>query len=133
MRIFEHGALGVAPVILADEFVEPAGRPTGEAFSLRVRGRDLGSLETILQAHSGRLRGDGRSRLRSLEAAFHPDLLSELLRRMPVLGCHPGQRGIKFARASIERWRSRRMYKANGWTAPQRLSNKLKQPLAWSD
>ena len=125
LRIFESMALGVAPVILADEFVEPAG-PDWQAFSLRVRERDLGSLETILQAHAGRHEEMGARAYEAWKQHFHPDLLIAYYADA-LLGCIRANAGSGSPDEDIERWRSRRMYKANGWTAPQRLSNKLKR------
>jgi hypothetical protein len=125
MRIFESMALGVAPVILADEFVEPAG-PDWRAFSLRVREADLGSLESILQAQSGRHEEMGARAYEAWKQHFHPDLLIAYYADA-LLGCIRANAGSGSPGEDIERWRSRRMFKANGWTAPQRLSNKLKR------
>jgi hypothetical protein len=127
MRIFESMALGVAPVIIADEFVEPAG-PDWPAFSLRVKEADVASLESILQQRASRHEAMGERAYEAWCKYFHPNRLLTYYADT-LLGCMRANAGSGCPASDIERWRSHRMYKANGWTAPQRLSNRLKKLL----
>lgn len=126
IRIFESMALGVAPVIIADEFSEPAG-PDWRSFSLRVKEADLGSLESILEEHAPHHEVMGALAHEAWRAHFQPSRLvayyaDALLGRMRAA---PGGS----AAAEIQRWRSHRMYRTNGWTLPQRLSNRIRRVL----
>lgn len=127
IRIFESMALGVAPVIIADEFVEPAG-PDWQAFSLRVKESDLASLESILQQYAGRHEAMGERAYEAWCKHFHPSRLVAYYADT-LLRCMRTSAGSGSPASDFERWRSRRMYKANGWTMPQRLSNRFRKLL----
>ena len=131
MRIFESMALGVAPVIIADEFVEPAG-PDWQACSLRVREADLPSLESILQQHAGRHETMGARAYEAWCRYFHPSRLIAYYADA-LLRCMRANAGAGSPKSDIERWRSRRTYKANGWTVPQRVSNRLNRLLHYEE
>jgi hypothetical protein len=128
IRIFESMALGVAPVIIADEFVEPAG-PDWQAISLRVKEADLASLESILLEHADRHEEMGARAYEAWRKHFHPGVLTAYYADA-LLGCIRANAGSGSVNSDIERWRSHRTYKANGWTAPQRLTNRIKRLLA---
>ncbi|SFM21793.1 exostosin family protein [Variovorax sp. OV329] len=125
IRIFESMALGVAPVIIADEFVEPAG-PDWRSFSLRVREADLGQLEDILRRHLGRHEAMGERAYEAWRKYFQPRHLMGFYADA-LLGCMRANAAPGSPKAEIERWRSHRMYQTNGWTVPQRLSNRLRR------
>ena len=127
IRIFESMALGVAPVIIADEFVEPPG-PDWKAFSLRIREADLASLESILQQHAQQHEKMGARAYEAWCKYFDPNRLIAYYADT-LLGCMRANVGSGSPKSDIERWRSHRMYRANGWTVPQRLSNRLKRLL----
>ena len=127
IRIFESMALGVAPVIIADEFAPPAG-PDWKAFSLRVREADLASLESILQQHAQQHEKMGARAYEAWCRYFHPSRLIAYYADA-LLGCMRANVGSGSPKSDIERWRSHRMYKANGWTMSQRLSKRLKRLL----
>lgn len=126
IRIFESMALGVAPVIIADEFVEPAG-PDWRKFSLRVREADLALLEPILERYIDHHEEMGALAHEAWREHFAPDRLTGYLADA-LLDCVRASAGSS-ASADIGRWRSHRMYRANGWTLPQRLSNRIRRVL----
>jgi len=126
MRIFESMALGVAPVIIADEFVEPAG-PDWSAFSIRVREADVDMLEPILERFADRHEEMGALAHRAWLEHFHPSRLTAYLADA-LLRCMRANTQSSPA-AEFRRWRSHRMYRANGWTLHQRLSRRIKRVL----
>jgi len=126
MRIFESMALGVAPVIIADEFVEPAG-PDWSSFSIRVREADLPLLEPILEKYVGRYEEMGALAHQAWLEHYQPSRLTAYYADT-LLRCMHGS-AESSPPAEFQRWRSRRMYSANGWTLPQRLSNRIKRAL----
>ena len=73
-RIFESMALGVAPVIIADEFVEPVG-PDWRSFSVRVKEAELGALESILHERAGRHEEMGALAHRAWREYFEPSVV----------------------------------------------------------
>ncbi len=50
IRLFEAMQLGVAPVIISDDWIPPAGPAWGE-FSIRVKESEIAQLEAIVAAH----------------------------------------------------------------------------------
>jgi len=127
IRIFESMALGVAPVIIADEFVEPLG-PDWPAFSLRVREADLGLLEAILAQHADRHEEMGVLAHAAWRKYFQPERLTAYYADA-LLSCMRANTGSGSIQSDRQRWRSRQMYRGNGWTVPQRLSNRLRRLL----
>jgi hypothetical protein len=121
-RIYESMALGIAPVILADDFVPPAG-PDWKAFALDLKERRLGELETFLLKNENGFRERGRRAKVEWERYFSPkavhgyyaDSLLDCIRSAP--------RGSR--EAEIKRWTSFKMRWTNRWTLPQRVANKL--------
>jgi len=124
-RIFESMALGVAPVIIADQFVEPRG-PDWSSFSLRIKEADLASLEAVLAQHEDRYQEMGVLAYQAWKRYFHPDLLMGYCADA-LLDCVHRNAGHGSPDQDIVRWRSRRMYKGNRWTLPQRLSNRVRR------
>jgi hypothetical protein len=126
IRIYESMALGVAPVIIADEFVAPAG-PDWSAFSVRVREADVDRLEPILEQFADRHEAMGALAHRAWLEHFQPSRLTAYLADA-VLRCMRANTGSS-PPAEFRRWRSHRMYRTNGWTLPQRLSRRIKRAL----
>jgi hypothetical protein len=121
-RIYESMALGIAPVILANDFVPPAG-PDWPSFALIFKDRQLPKLETLLMQKEGEYRERGRLAKIAWNQFFNPDVihgyyadsLLDCIRSAPA-----GSRDTEF-----KRWSSFRMHWTNRWTALQRLGNKF--------
>jgi hypothetical protein len=121
-RIYESMALGVAPVVIANAFVPPAG-PDWAAFSLTLKECDLPELETLLNRTEPEFRERGQlakaawNRFFSPEAVhgYYADSLLDCIRSAP--------RGSRSE--ELKRWSSFRMRWTNRWTPLQRLGNKL--------
>jgi hypothetical protein len=127
MRIYESMALGVAPAIIADDFVAPEGIDWS-AVSLRIREADLDSLELILNRAVDDHEAMGRRAGDAWQRSFSPDRLMAFYADA-LLGCIRSSAGTGSAEQEVRRWRSRRMYRTNQWTLPQRVLNKLKRML----
>ncbi|HYG67897.1 MAG TPA: exostosin family protein, partial [Anaeromyxobacteraceae bacterium] len=69
IRLFEAMRMGRAPVILADDWVEPEG-PDWQRFSVRVAERDVEQLPQILQARAPEAEAMGRRAREAWEAYF---------------------------------------------------------------
>ncbi|MDM0087403.1 MULTISPECIES: exostosin family protein [unclassified Variovorax] len=127
MRVFESMALGVAPAILADEFVEPPG-PDWRSLSVKVPEAELATLQQRLEARAAEHLAMGEAAHRAWQVHFSPerifpyyaDALLALIRNADPGGS---------AEAEFARWRSPRMARLNGWTLPQRIANKLTRVL----
>ena len=126
IRIFEAMALGVPPVIIADEFVEPAG-PDWKSFSIRVREADVDLLEPILERYGGRHEEMGALAHRAWLEHFQPSRLTAYLADALLHCMHENTHSSPSE--EFRRWRSHRMYRTNGWTLPQRLSRRIKRTL----
>lgn len=124
-RVFESMALGIAPVIIADQFVPPSG-PVWEDFSLRVAEADLPRIENELNRHGDRYLEMGQRAREAWQRYFRPDLLPSYYCDA-LLACIGSSAGSGSAEQEIKRWRSSEMFWANGWSIPQRISIKLRR------
>jgi hypothetical protein len=117
-RLFEAMALGVAPVVLSDGWVPPAG-PRWDDFLIRVPEQAAAGVRTVLEEHEPRWRELGEAARSAYEQWFAPsvsplhlvDQLEDLLAARPV-----GHR----EESEHERWTSFRFAWKAGWTLPQR-------------
>ncbi|MGJ7491690.1 exostosin domain-containing protein [Variovorax sp. ZT4R33] len=127
IRIFESMAVGVAPAIIADEFVEPPG-PDWSAVSVRVPEAELPSLQAKLEARVGDAPAMGDAAYQAWREHFHPERIfsyyADALLRLIRENAGGGS-----VEEEVARWRSHRMAKLNGWTLPQRVANKLHRML----
>lgn len=125
-RIYESMALGRCPVILADEFVPPAG-PDWKAFALFHPEEKITALPSFLEEHADRFESMGRNALfnwdkffsHSHVPAYFVETLLNLIKHTPVTNKD----------REVKRWRSLQLYWRNRWTLPQRLVNKARR---WS-
>ena len=93
MRIFESMALGVAPVLIADEFVEPKG-PDWTTIALRVPEAELSSLQAQLESRADDYLAIGERAAQAWQAHFrydrlmgyYADALFSLIQRNPKGG-----------------------------------------------
>jgi hypothetical protein len=127
IRTYESMAVGVAPVIIADEFVLPRG-PDWSAFSLRVKEADLPSLEAILEQHAERHEAMGALAYEAWHRYFRPERLIGYYADM-LMECVRTSASIGTPTTETARWRSPSMYRNNGWTVGQRLWNRASRLL----
>lgn len=125
MRIFESMALGVAPVLIADEFVEPKG-PDWAAVALRVPEAELSSLQAVLESRGDDYLAIGERAAQAWQAHFRYDRLMGYYADALFTLVRGNATGGSMA-TEITRWRSSRMARLNGWTLPQRIANKLRR------
>jgi hypothetical protein len=118
-RVYEAMALGRAPVIVSDEWVEPQG-PDWSKFALRVSEARISDLTRILREREDDWAEMGRLAHQAWEQFFaHPVAVATMLSAVER---------ISLARARGEtldelraRWSSRRFKVENGWAKEQRL------------
>jgi hypothetical protein len=122
-RVYEAMALGRAPVIVSDDWVEPQG-PDWATFAVRVSEARLSDLTTILREREDDWAEMGRLAHQAWEQFFaHPVAVTTMLSAVER---------ISLARARGEtfdelrgRWSSRRFKVENGWATEQRLKRLL--------
>jgi hypothetical protein len=124
MRIYESMALGICPVILADDFVAPDG-PNWNACSLRVREKDLPNLESILEKFADSYLELGRTARETWERFFSPEKIADHYCDS-LLACIRANPNPVPMSQEIARWRSLRTYWSNEWTIPQRIRIKVR-------
>ncbi len=127
-RIYESMALGVMPVIIADEYVPPAG-PNWDEISLRIPEAELPNIERELNKHAERYLEFGRLAHEAWQRHFRPELLISCYCDA-LLSCVRSSAGTGSASEEIKRWRSPRMYWSNQWSIPQRLGNRFRRLVA---
>ena len=69
IRLFESMQLGIAPVIISDEWVFPRG-PRWSEFGIILKSKDLGNLEKIVESYEGDYVEMGQLARRAYEAFF---------------------------------------------------------------
>lgn len=122
-RIYESMALGIAPVIIADEFVPPGG-PDWSEFSIRFPEEDVSNIEAILEGFSDSYREMGRKARVAWEQYFSPECVTGYYADT-LLHCIRAGLNTGSASKEIARWRSFHTYWTNSWTIPQRIMIKL--------
>lgn len=125
MRIFESMALGVAPVLIADEFVEPKG-PDWASVALRVPEAELSSLQAWLEARADDYLAIGERAAQAWQAHFRYDRLMGYYADALLTLIQGNPKDGSMA-AEVARWRSSRMARLNGWTLSQRIANRLRR------
>jgi Exostosin family. len=123
-RIYESMALGRCPVILADEFLPPAGLDWN-AFALFHPEEKMTALHSFLDRHADRYESLGRNALLHWEKffsrgnvpAYFVQTLLNLIKHTPMTS-----KGRE-----VRRWKSLRLFWSNQWTLPQRLINKARR------
>jgi len=129
-RIYESMALGVAPVILADDFVPPAG-PDWNELALLVPERRLGELEQILRANESRSARMGQVAAECYRRYFHPRAVSQYYgEHMASCIRQSHAANPRSIDNEVRRWRSLRTFVSNRWTWPQRAMIKIEARLA---
>ena len=119
-------ALGRCPVIIADQFVPPAG-PDWNAFALFLPEREIRDLDVFRQLNEFRYKILGERARQEWNAYFSPEKIgSYYAEAMVNLITTSPQTSTK---NEFQRWHSLRVYWHNQWTIPQRIANKARK---WS-
>lgn len=118
-RIYESMALGICPVIIADQFYPPAG-PDWRAVSIHIWERDLPELESILTEHAPTFEERGRKAREAWLRYFCPEVSMNYYAEQ-LMACIRPHLGAGDPRREVARWRSLRTHWENQWTLPQRF------------
>lgn len=124
LRLYESMAMGVAPVLIADDIDLPRG-PNWDEFVIRVAESDIDRLEEIVAPYESNYQEMGALAHAAWLEYFCPDQLvryyaQALLRCIWKAESCKGSPAQEFAR-----WRSMKMAWSNNWTLPQRMANRL--------
>ena len=122
-RIYESMALGICPVIIADEFVPPHG-PNWPDFSIRVPEADVSNLAVILEGFSDSYLEMGKMAKQAWEQYFSPERVNKYYADA-LLNCIRTGLNTGSSAKEIARWRSFMTYWSNHWTLPQRFMVKV--------
>ncbi len=122
-RIYESMALGVAPAIIADEFVPPNG-PNWNDFSIRVPEDNVENLASILDRFADKYLEMGQLGRQAWEQYFSPERVTGYYSDT-LLACIRTGLNTGSAAQEISRWKSFGTYWNNSWTIPQRIKIKL--------
>lgn len=71
IRLFESMSMGIAPVIISDDWKLPEGPDWGQ-FSIRIRERDVGNIENILQKYEPKHKIMGQKAKEAYDEFFSP-------------------------------------------------------------
>jgi hypothetical protein len=123
-RIYESMALGRCPVILADEFVPPAG-PDWESFALRWPEQSVKNLYSFLCERETDAQQLGLKAKAEWERWFSPNVIALYLvdALFTLLDDSPQSSRSQ----EMKRWRSLELFWSNRWTLPQRALNKARR------
>jgi hypothetical protein len=122
-RIYESMALGVSPVIIADDFVAPDG-PDWDTLSIKLPERDVLHLEAVLRKSEPKYADMGRLAYIAWERYFSPDVVFDYYAKA-IIQCIKNSDKESCIKQEIKRWKSFKMYWSNRWTLFQRLQIKL--------
>lgn len=125
-RIYESMALSRCPVIIADEFIAPAG-PNWSSCSIMYPEKKIKHLKVFLESNSLKYKELGENAFKDWNQFFSPE-------KVPYYYVEKLLNLIESGRTSTlqdeyKRMRSNKMYVRNNWTIPQRIFNKIKQKL----
>jgi Exostosin family len=124
-RIYESMALGVAPVIIADKCVLPAG-PDWNSCSIRIRERDIGDAPKILRPLAAEYSLLGRAAQIEWKKYFSPNVMANYYAER-LLHCVRNNLNKGCAKDEVTRMRSFHSFWNNNWTLPQRLHRRIKR------
>ncbi len=129
-RVYESMTLGIAPVLIADQYVPPDG-PDWERLSIRVAEKDLPELEQRLRERLPEAVELGRRAREAWLQYFSPDKTMAYYADA-LLDCIRSGQGKGSPAEEVQRWRSWKTYWSNEWTLPQRVKIKLRRLLSRS-
>lgn len=122
-RIYESMMLGIAPVIISNQYVYPNG-PDWSNCSIRVSEREVKNLKNILKIHENNFKQIGLNALNEWNEFFNGEKMIEYYAK-ELVDCFESNLNNISREMEISRWRSKEMYFSNGWTFPQRVINKI--------
>ena len=123
-RIYESMALGRCPVIIADDFTPPKG-PNWHDFALFYPQNKLKDLHPFLKEHEPIAKEMGSKAKEAFENYFSAEMLPYYYADA-LIKLINNSRGASND-AEIKRWNSLQFNWSNGWTLPQRITNKIQQ------
>ncbi|MEO6228727.1 MAG: exostosin family protein [Ferruginibacter sp.] len=117
-RIYESMALGRTPVIIADDFKEPAG-PDWSKFAFFYPENKINELDKFLTTNASKYEDMGKAAYHAWKQYFSPDVLmdyyaSSLLSLIKTTPATNNERELK-------RFKSFNVYWSNKWTVYQRM------------
>jgi len=124
-RIYESMAHGVAPVIIADEFIPPSG-PDWEKIALFIPLSRLKCLPTLLEEELGKADAMGKSARVAWSEFFSPEAIPAYYASQIIdLALRPhflpnSEAELRRMNAIATRWK-------NGWTLPQRVVSRMRR------
>ncbi|HEY2583743.1 MAG TPA: exostosin family protein [Mucilaginibacter sp.] len=126
-RIYESMALARCPVIIADQFVPPAG-PDWDTFSIFIPEKKINHLKIILEKKEPLYEELGNRAYQNWEMFFSPSNIynycsGQLLKLIQM------SQSLS-VESEFRRWDSYQMHSSNNWTIPQRVFNKLNKIMA---
>ena len=124
-RVYESMALGVAPVVIADQCVLPDG-PNWAACRLRLPGAHVHTLNEFLGAHESEFEERGSCARAEWETYFSPQAAPGYYAQS-LLDCMQDNVHSCTLGSEIARMTSYQTYSSNGWTLAQRVLNRLKK------
>ena len=124
-RIYESMALGIPPVIVADQCVLPDG-PDWESCSIRIEEKCISKIPGILKERSTEHVTMGSAARREWERYFSPEIVADYYTDR-LLGCIGNSPGASTIKAELSRMRSFQTYWGNRWTMPQRIYNNIRR------
>ena len=123
-RIYESMAFGRCPVIIADNFVPPAG-PDWKAFALFLPENNMAALGSFLLQHEHSYKKLGAQALRAWDEFFGPEKIAGFYAQslFSLVSSSPASS----KEAELKRWKSASLYRSNNWTLPQRILGKIRR------
>ena len=121
-RIYESMALGRCPVIMADNFVPPAG-PNWKEFALFLPEKQITTLPAFVTQHEQSYKELGAQALKAWNEFFRPEKIAKLYTQSVFSLVSSSPASSK--EAELKRWRTFSLHWSNSWTLSQRLLNKV--------
>jgi hypothetical protein len=125
-RIYESMAAGKCPVIIADQFVPPAG-PDWETFSVFIPENNVNNLKQILEKLEFLYDDLGEKAHKNWKKFFSPSNVYNYYTTQLIKLIQTSV--LSTVQSEFQRWDSYHMHFNNNWTVPQRFINKLKKSL----
>ncbi len=127
-RLYEVMRLGRVPVILADDWVPPAG-PDWDSFSIRLAEDTLERIPSLLQELVGSAPIMGRKARAAWASWFSPEVV--LGRQLAAIHDLSQRRRFLSPPNFSHLWRSPAFFRRHGWSLHQRIIHRIRRNLGW--